>query len=323
MKDAILYGNGFNLVADNKYSWNDLLKELGSDSEVLNSLPPTMQYEHIFLNSKREYKEDAKKSSEYRFKEAIVRRLETFKHNRFYDRILNLPIEDYLTTNYDDACWKGISDEVKHNGNETTYSILRNIDVEYDGKSKCFYPVHGNMRHIRSMMLGLDQYIGSIRRIEQWVKGEYVFEKGKISFQKVPSIARRMQGVEIEKAHGVTPTKSGLYSWVDAFFFRNLHIIGFGLDFSETDIWWLLVKRARYFKSEFEGMTNKIYYYPTDPIPSMDINKLNYLRSLNVDVVLHSNMSGLDGTKADYAAIFGEQLSNLKKNLLSWDAERK
>ena len=33
-------------------------------------------------------------------------------------------------------------------------------------------------------------------------------------------------------------------SWVEHIFFSNLYIVGFGLDKSEIDIWWLLAYRA-------------------------------------------------------------------------------
>ena len=48
-------------------------------------------------------------------------------------------------------------------------------------------------------------------------------------------------------------------TWVDLFFVATVYFIGFGLDFSETDIWWLLNKRAR-FKEKLE-ISNEIFFY--------------------------------------------------------------
>ena len=48
-------------------------------------------------------------------------------------------------------------------------------------------------------------------------------------------------------------------SWVELFFRTNLYIIGFGMDFSEIDIWWLLNKRAR-FMLEIPEINNRITY---------------------------------------------------------------
>lgn len=271
MDNAILFGNGFNFVSDNRYSWSELLKELGDRTEILSSLPPTMQYEYIFLNSKRDYKDTPTKSNEARFKEAIVKRIKEFKHNEFYDRLINLNVRDYLTTNYDNAFFKDTLYVVDYIGNEKVYSIRRRSELQKNGESysKYLFHLHGHIRKIASIMIGFDQYIGASRRVDQWVKGEYTrirTVKGeKIPFDRVPSIANRLNGVPMNGDYGIDPTDTGLYSWIDAFFFRNLHIIGFALDFCESDIWWLLVKRARLAKKYGDLIGNKIFYYVTDP----------------------------------------------------------
>ena len=58
-------------------------------------------------------------------------------------------------------------------------------------------------------------------------------------------------------------------TWMDTFFFSDVHIIGLGLDFQEIDLWWLLNKRYRYIKtahtfpSKYRDLSinNHIYYY--------------------------------------------------------------
>jgi len=52
-------------------------------------------------------------------------------------------------------------------------------------------------------------------------------------------------------------------TWIDLFFAATIYFIGFGLDFSETDIWWLLNKRAR-FKEKLE-ISNEIFFYAPQP----------------------------------------------------------
>lgn len=37
MENAIFFGNGFNLVSDNRYSWVELLKGLGDKTDILSS----------------------------------------------------------------------------------------------------------------------------------------------------------------------------------------------------------------------------------------------------------------------------------------------
>jgi hypothetical protein len=36
-----------------------------------------------------------------------------------------------------------------------------------------------------------------------------------------------------------------VYSWVDFFFFADIHILGFAFGFDEMHLWWLLSKRSR------------------------------------------------------------------------------
>ena len=47
------------------------------------------------------------------------------------------------------------------------------------------------------------------------------------------------------------------------FFTHNIHIIGFGQQYEETDLWWILNKRQRYIKqySRENLITNNIYFY--------------------------------------------------------------
>lgn len=115
--------------------------------------------------------------------------------------------------------------------------------------------------------------------------------------------------------YGIEPSSTGLYSWIDAFFFRNLHIIGFALEFCESDIWWLLVKRARLIKKNGTLIQNKIFYYVTDPFHLIEKHKIDYLRTLDVEIVLHDHLGGIDGTEVEYKAIYSSQISNLEHNL--------
>lgn len=237
MKDAILFGNGFNLVGGNHYSWTELLSELGNDTGILSELPLTMQYEHIYLNTKRQYKDSDDKPRETRLKEAIVRKINDFKSNAFYRRLRELEVADYLTTNYDEAFYKDGFQSVSYVNSEKVYSIRRWSRLTADDNSvKFLFHVHGNMKTIASLTIGFDQYIGSSRRVDQWVKGEYAKEvsiKGERKNKDyVPSMYSRLSGTQMAGDYGFVSTESGLYSWIDAFFMRNLHSIGFGLDFA-------------------------------------------------------------------------------------------
>lgn len=117
----------------------------------------------------------------------------------------------------------------------------------------------------KSIMLGLDHYCGSIAKIKSYIYGDYLFNT-----QKVMPIR--------DKLHNQNQFDS--ISWVELFFSHDIHIIGFSLDFSEIDIWWLLNKRARMLHDKDYPIHNKIYYYTNEE----NKEKLELLRSVNVEI---------------------------------------
>lgn len=136
-------------------------------------------------------------------------------------------------------------------------------------------------------------------------------------YKQVPSIRDRLkEDIEISPLeYGFKDSGTGLISWIDAFFFTNLHVIGITLDFSEIDIWWLLSRRARLLKSKL--ITNKIYYYPTFPISEIHFHlpKLRLLERLGVQIVHHKLTEDIETGKIDYPSIYNIQINNLKNNL--------
>ncbi len=61
----------------------------------------------------------------------------------------------------------------------------------------------------------------------------------------------------IKNFNNKQPQKIG--SWLDAFVLGDVYIVGFGFDFSETDLWWLLE-----YKSNFIHKGNTYFFEPAD-----------------------------------------------------------
>ncbi|MCJ8326248.1 MAG: hypothetical protein MJK08_04015 [Campylobacterales bacterium] len=55
------------------------------------------------------------------------------------------------------------------------------------------------------------------------------------------------------------------------FFNTDIHILGFGLDYSEIDLWWILNKRARLGRTQ--KLKNKIFFY-TKKLTYQECDKL-------------------------------------------------
>lgn len=324
MKNAILFGNGFNLLSDGCPSWDELLASL-TDKEhttLINDLPPTLQYEQVYLSPNMSVSNTSHSPDEMKLKKAVKENLKGLSTNEFYKTLRNLDVNLFLTTNYDHAFYDNNEKIVEYYcGTEKLYSIRRWGKIHIEGKDIWLYPIHGDIKNVKTIMLGLDHYGGALAKVQDFVKGNYHIKREKEKQQKifpnVPSIKRRLnENKEIDPSkYGFKDSGSGLLSWIDAFFFTNLHIIGIALDFSEIDIWWLLSRRARLSKS---GMIkNKIYYYPTFPMSEIHKHrpKLEMLKRLDVHVIYSNPESNIQTEKNDYPSIYDIQINNLKKNL--------
>ena len=66
------------------------------------------------------------------------------------------------------------------------------------------------------------------------------------------------QAMKVNQQYHAATAKGNIFnptSWVDYFLIGDIYIIGFKLDLSESDIWWLLSLK----KSAFED--SKVYFY--------------------------------------------------------------
>jgi len=248
MNKTILYGNGLNYLSENAIGWNDLLDKLMKEKKFeMNFLPNIMAYERIRLNWN---KSNGKLPH---LKTEISKLLKDQPTNRFYEELLDIDCLNYLTTNYDYAVNKVAPEfSIKNNSTEELYSIRRNTSLFLgDIQIAKIWNIHGEIDHPKSIMLGLNHYCGSIGKIDGYLKGTYdFFSKGQKT--KIKPIEEKL---ELNEFDG--------HSWIELFFNSNIHIAGFGLDFSEIDLWWILNKRVRLKESSL--IKNQIFYY-TKPI---------------------------------------------------------
>lgn len=304
--NTILFGNGFNMLSQHCPSWDNLLSRIsGVSSAPIRGIPPTFQYEQIFLKSL---------SDEIELKEDVIKQLQNIQFNIFYERLQLLKANVYLTTNYDHVFYNNSNNLIDFSDAEKIYSIRRWKRVKINDLTTSLFFIHGDIDAPKSIMLGFDHYAGSIAKIENYVKGDYSAGKS----QKIPSIEKRIKNglINVDPTeYGFKDSKSGILSWIDAFFFTNLHIIGLSLDFAEIDIWWLLCRRARLMKNS--KLDNTIYYYPTFPLSEIHVHlpKLRFLEQLNVKIIHHKQFIDIISGQNDYGSIYNEQLDNLSLRL--------
>lgn len=275
MRNAVLFGNGLNLLNKDSVSWSDLLMKI-SKNTLLTGIPNTLRYETIILaleyyaytpfklaDGKAFITSDGKrfrvkdKPTEEIIKIKISDALKTYKSNPAYERLSQLNVEHYITTNYDLVLYnlflKYSYKKGESNNTEGLYNIRRKLGLQTEcGPHKCIWPMHGTILHPKSIMLGLDHYCGSVGKINNYIKGKYEYS---VHGNEVvlDDIITRLRKHKCEDP----------FSWIDLFFTHNIHIIGFGLQYEEIDLWWILNKRQRYIK-KYKGenlITNKIYFY--------------------------------------------------------------
>ena len=233
--------------------------------------------------------------TEKRLKDKIAKRLELFGANSVYERIAQLPVSHFITTNYDNPLFKSIGNGVVNSRYriEKVYSIRRNYVITTpDAKQKQYWPMHGNIDSPASIMLGFDHYCGSLAKIEQYVKGGY-----ELNGERIESMTKRL-----------TDGIKDIISWVDLFFDSDIHIIGLNLGYEETDLWWVLNKRRRIKQANSNLIKNRILYYPVETLKE-DIEQL--LKSFDVKVV------HLDKLKLSrpFMERYNEQLSIMERNM--------
>ena len=283
MENAILFGNGLNRAGGNSLSWDNLLKSL-SPLKEMPSDSNTLNYESIYLSAckKGSCKTKAGLVNEIQIKQQIAVFCQSCESNDFYENLMHLPSNVFLTTNYDET----LGSTLENNGYirvkqldsiaESIYSIRRchaYRDINTN-KIKRVFPIHGECMYPKTIMIGYDHYCGSLGKLDDYFKGKYAYKQGEET-KKLPRLLDRLRGVDLK-----APISNMGNYWPDYFFTHNIHIIGIGMALVESDLWWVLNKRCRY-KNLCPQINNTIYFYGT----KYDDKVIPLLKSFDVQVM--------------------------------------
>ncbi|MFD2640803.1 SIR2 family protein [Pseudomonas japonica] len=264
---SLLLGNGVNRAALQK-DWTQILRELatqfGADELIdhLGNKPLSMFVEELCARSPGPFQK-----TETAVKVAFAKLLEQINPTEAHRRVC-APFKVILTTNYDftiEEAFTGPLHTPDFLSPESRYSLFR----RYRAGEREVWHIHGDSARPNSMVLGYDQYAGSLQKIRNYVT----------------------EGVEIKKLgyRVSSPVRNGnleftsnrtVYSWVDHFLRDHLHIVGLGMDFTEIDLWWLLLHKRRRL-----SQTGRVFYYQAGLTPSSETAVTSLMRSLNVEVV--------------------------------------
>lgn len=265
---SLLLGNGVNRAASQK-EWIQILQELahefGAHNLVhqLDTKPLSMLIEELCAQQSVRFSQ-----AEHKVKVAFAKLLKQIEPIEAHRRIC-APFEVIMTTNYDftiEEAFVGPLHSPAFTAYESRYSLFR----RHQAGNRQIWHIHGDMAHPGSMVLGYDHYAGSLQKIRNYVTG-------KIDVKGAP---HRLSSPIKNGVLDFTAHRS-IYSWVDFFLRDHIHIVGLGMDFTEIDLWWLLLHKRRR-----TNQTGRVFYYqisvgvrpPETPVISL-------LRSLGVEIV--------------------------------------
>lgn len=288
----LLLGNGINRAFDS-CSWDELLCSIDRRRERYDiagfHVPETLKA--ILLTEDNVDK--ALKSKKHE-----LANLGTEKHERqtrLLRRLLALPFDEILTTNYsyeletaalgsrevtENALrrMQGHSDEVSRAESRFLLHTFNKIETER-GERRIWH-IHGEARKPNSMILGAYFYgnlLGKLVELNR-KRGNYFLRTQPGEFPKIKA-------------------------WSDAFIVGDVYILGFGFGFSEADLWWLLNRKKR------EPGVGMVYFYELKPLPETNRAKLDLLKLMGVKIIYSTVENG------DWREAYERAVSDIEKRV--------
>ena len=253
---VLLLGNGINNWSE-YHSWTDLLIDLCDDPKIKEylqndsqkkTLPMSMQAVLAtgddILGAIKRYNTGQK----YKKVNPFYGRITSEKQVHALQRLLEAGFDCILTTNYSyelefaakqiesvtsDYQIKTLADSfVKPIENK--YLVRSFNRVEFNGKENRIFHIHGEARKPNSIVLGHDYYARLLSKLIQ------------------ESNSKGNQYLNNQRKN----TNQTIDSWIDLFLLGDVYILGFGFDFAEVDLWWLLNRK----KNEKADHGDVIFY---------------------------------------------------------------
>lgn len=280
--NILLLGNGIN-IAYGGSSWDDVLASISTgefdyDHFAIKQLPYALQT--IVISS------DSVSDGMNEISKGLMPKPLHNDHSELIKEYLSLPLEAVLTTNYSYEIEVAANPQFDLGiGTVSKYRLSSKSgskSQERFGVFKYFRVGENDIWHIH----------GEAARPNSMIMGHYYYGELMGEIQKrIPKLIRSYKASQKNKVAFLP------YSWIDLFLLSNVHIVGFGLDASEMDIWWLINCKKRHFPD-----TGKIYFYE----PNLDKPEKYALRSLTevFDIECFSSTVNNNGYKAFYHDVY-------------------
>lgn len=286
-ENTLFLGNGFSKVIYKDIpSWQNLL--VGNNQQISAIKDNTILYEIKLV------KDFSEEKSEAEVKQELVQCLkENICSLNIRDSIRGIKelgiflkennVHNIITTNYDkgielilcEMCGYQEDERPAEFKEEEVYSIrtYKSYTNKAGDHTIKLWKIHGDVDRAASITLGFDQYCGIVSKLSDYIKGKYQSDDPDGPRCDVP-MTNKCQEHRFDDL-----------SWVELFFKSNVYIVGFGMAFSEIDIWWLLNKRSRIRKA-LGHKINSIYYVYNETYDQLE-EKSDIIQALNAFGVEH------------------------------------
>lgn len=305
---VILVGNGIPRLI-HREGWLELINNMAENDyklpkETPYSLQATLKLDMNDKNRHSNYHK-ALKPTEY-----------SYEKNHVMHELLKCNADVFLTTNYTyDIEYELDNDYINYSDNKKRKSSVilgktenNRVDTKYLLRTynkienqelghKEIWHIHGEHRRKSSMILTHDEYIKLIAK-----EVEYLNKKSNYYEENQNDIR--------------------ISSWIDYLILGELYIIGYGLDFSEFDMWWIINRRLR--ENVNKNNMPKIYFYEYYSVQDKDDYppQCKALKKIGAEVISYRQLANKSGIKLnkklsgeDYNQFYDVAIKDIQKRM--------
>lgn len=295
--EVLLLGNGLNLSAG-AAKWSELLKKINTNSRyrIEEGNPDKIPYPLLAVLATDDHINNAVNEDETHEWFCGCNQEEIENIHEPLQSILDSGFDEILTTNYSYELERTADQTIAREGGNCKKMMrhtdaVKTADRKYmlhtfnetvcNGRINRIWHIHGEARKPDSIILG-HYYYGMLLRKYQ----EELEKRGNRQYDR--------------QCKGLPPIMD---SWVDAFIMGDVYVMGFGFDFSEFDLWWLLNRKKREKASH-----GKVYYYE----PSYgNETKHMLLESYGAEI----RCLGYRQKTVDYLSFYRDAVADIRKQM--------
>lgn len=261
---VLFLGNGL-IRSFGGESWSDLMQSISVRTDIPESLACPYPLQAILVtNNQVNGKMKSHKSQFFgNSNDELQSQIQT---------LLGMNFDDILTTNYSyeieaaaisakcitETLLKKTSRNAEDGKKvEPKYLLHTYQSIPFHTHENRIWHIHGEARKPNSMILGHYYYASLLYKMMDFAN----------------SRGNTYQGNQKEN------TMQTISSWIDSFILGDVYILGYGMDFSELDMWWLLNRKKRE-----NAQHGRVYFYEPGSGKEFD-EKEELLKLLDVEVI--------------------------------------